>query len=109
MLRNAFTLGFAALLLLALTAHRSDARVATRDEALRTIIDGIIDVDVDQVRLYITPEPVETGAEFLSWKRVEMTAPARGWFAFIDDYPTANLEHARRYAFVGESTGEIAV
>ncbi len=107
MLRNVITVGLAVILLAALTARRSDARTATRDEALRTIIDGVIEVDVDQVRLYITPEPVEAGAEFVSWKRVELTAPAKGWFAFIDDHPTANFEHDCRYVFVKESTGEI--
>jgi hypothetical protein len=109
MLRKAFIAVLFVLFSATLFAEPADARVLTRDEALSKIIDDAIDVDVDQVRLYITREPVETGAPFLSWKRAEMTAPARGWFAFIDDHPTANFEHACRYIFVDEESGEIEV
>lgn len=109
MSKKTIATGLAVLLLVSISAVRSDARIATRDDALRKIINRVIEVNVDLVRLYITHEPVEAGSEFVSWKRVEMTAPARGWFAFIDDHPTANFEHASRYLFVDEETGRIDV
>ena len=109
MFRNLVTAVLTILLLVSFTAVQSEARVASRDEALKKIIDEVIDVDVDQIRLYITSEPVEAGTEIRSWKRVEITAPAKGWAAFIDDHPTANFEHACRYVFVDEETGKIDV
>ncbi|MFQ6104999.1 MAG: carboxypeptidase regulatory-like domain-containing protein, partial [Candidatus Glassbacteria bacterium] len=104
---NTATLLF--LLLLIFSSGSLFARIESRDEALRKIIDEVIDVDVDQVRLYITKEPVEAGTQILSWKRVEITAPLRGWAAFIDDHPTANFEHAVRYVFLEEKSERIHI
>ncbi len=108
MAKSMTTIGLVFLFAFVLAAGPATARITDRDEALELIIDELIEVDVDQVRLYITEQPVEAGTEFHSWKRAELTAPTRGWFVFIDDHPTANFEHACRYVFVKES-GEIEV
>jgi hypothetical protein len=51
--------------------------------------------------------PIPAGTEIRGTKELALTAPAEGYAVYIDDYPTANLFHAVRYAFVGSEDGRV--
>lgn len=53
--------------------------------------------------------PVGEGTEIRAGQELVMVAPADGYVIYIDDYPTANLFHPVRYAFVACQKGEVTV
>ncbi len=79
----------------------------TRDDAVSIATASLPGGTLEGVRLYVTPEAVTEGSVVSSWKRDIFTAPADGWFVFVDLMPAANWEHPCLYLFVDEATGDV--
>ncbi len=78
----------------------------TADQALSLVEQSLLPEGKDQVILKIWG-PISPGTEIRGTKELALSAPAAGYAIFIDDYPTANLFHPVRYAFVNAATGEV--
>ncbi len=84
------------------------APVTTADQAVDKMEKMALPDGKDEVILQVWG-PVPAGTEVLGCSEHVMTTPADGYVIFIDDYPTANLFHPVRYAFVSSGTGEVTV
>jgi hypothetical protein len=78
------------------------------DEAIARIEQNVLPQGKDQVVLKIWG-PIPAGTKIRGTKELVMVAPAQGYAVYIDDYPTANLFHPVRYAFVASVTGAVSV
>jgi len=93
------------LLLIAVSAY--SLPVNNSDQALNIAVNELLPQGTDDVTIYIWG-PVSAGTEIQGSKEVVAVAHADGYIIYIDDYPTANLFHPVRYAFVNSQTGEVA-
>ncbi|MBD3235271.1 MAG: hypothetical protein GF330_01040 [Candidatus Eisenbacteria bacterium] len=92
--------------LLLVPAAAADLSVS-RDDAVALTTEMLLGGTTEGVRLFICPHPIEPGETIATWKRDVFTAPAAGWFLFIDRFPAANWEHLCHYVFVDGASGEI--
>ncbi|MCK4303679.1 MAG: hypothetical protein KAY24_05515 [Candidatus Eisenbacteria sp.] len=100
----------AALLILALAASfvQASAGAISRDEAVAITTDMLLGGSTDGVRLFVYPHTIQAGTVVSTWKRDVFTAPAEGWFLFVDLMPAANWEHPCHYVFIDAQSGELA-
>jgi len=80
----------------------------SQDDAVAITTDTLLGGTMEGKRLFVLPQLVQSGAEIADWKNKSLiTAPATGWFVFIDQFPGANWEHPCTYVFVDENSGEL--
>ncbi|MCK4413711.1 MAG: hypothetical protein KAY32_09215 [Candidatus Eisenbacteria sp.] len=82
------------------------ASAVSRTEAVAIATAAVPGGSLEGVRLFIDPELLASRAPVADWKRTIFTAPAAGWFVFVDLLPGANWEHPCLYIFVSAETGE---
>ena len=85
--------------LFALTVTSSDEAVNLAEEAL--LPDGRDNVTI---RVW---GPVSSGVDVRGTKEFAFTTTETGHVIYIDDYPTANMFHPVRYAFVASASGKV--
>jgi len=83
------------------------AATLTPDTAIDLVEKNLLPEGKDLVMLKIWG-PVDQGTVVEATKGVVMTTPAEGYVIYIDDYPTANLFHPVRYAFIDAATQAIS-
>jgi hypothetical protein len=83
------------------------AQAVTRDEAVAITTSQMLGGSLDHVRLFVDPQPLAAGDAVSGWHKTVLTAPAPGWFVFVDLLPGANYEHPCAYVFVDQTTGEL--
>jgi hypothetical protein len=71
----------------------------TPQEAGGLVIERVLDGVTDAKRVYVYPESF-TGGEVEFWHNSITLPDESGYFVFVDDYPSANWEHAARAFFV---------
>ena len=76
------------------------------DQAINLVEQRLLPGGKDEVVLKIWG-PIPAGTEIRSTRELVMRAPMDGYAVYIDDYPTANLFHPVRYAFVASAGGEV--
>jgi hypothetical protein len=81
------------------------AQAVTRDEAVAITTTQVLGGSLDHVRLFVDPQPLAAGDAVNGWHKTVLTAPAPGWFVFVDLVPGANYEHPCAYVFVDAATG----
>ena len=80
--------------------------VIDSEQAVRLVEETLLSQGRDEVVIQVWG-PVPPMTEIRGTKGLVMVAPAEGYVVYIDDYPTANLFHPVRYAFVDAATGEV--
>ena len=97
------------LILLLLTAFIAEGAVVnTPDQAVQLVERSLLPQGRDHVGLRVWG-PLNMGTSVSASKKFLFNTPAPGYIVYIDDYPTANLFHPVRYAFIESETGEIKV
>jgi hypothetical protein len=79
-----------------------------KEHAWMIIKKEIFEENPEGTLVYIYQIPLTAGQEIKSWGR-SYTVPDKfdmAWFIFVDDQPGANWEHACRYIFVDQVSGE---
>ncbi len=88
--------------------HSVSAGSLTQDDAVSITTDVLLDGTMVGKRVFVLPQLISGGGIIADWKdNTLITAPAPGWFVFIDHFPGANWEHASTYVFVDQDTGEL--
>ncbi|TKJ39982.1 hypothetical protein CEE37_09610 [candidate division LCP-89 bacterium B3_LCP] len=106
-----FTEILSILLLLTCVIYLSPAlaaQVRSSDTAVSIIETRLLDGKSDDVVIQVWG-PVGPNTEVRSTQKLIMRTPEAGYVIYIDDFPTANLFHPVRYAFVSETDGEVTV
>lgn len=85
----------------------ASAGAVSRDEAVAITTETLLGGSTEGVRLYIYPSSIPAGTVVSTWKKDVFTAPAEGWFLFVDLVPLANWEHSCMYVFVDARSGEL--
>ena len=98
-----FVLLFTSVLLTSLAAQ---ADRLTADQALISATKALLPQGTDEVVLKIWG-PISAGTPIRATKGLALIAPTDGYALYIDDYPTANLFHPVRYAFINGETGQV--
>ncbi|MFH1862281.1 MAG: C13 family peptidase, partial [bacterium] len=80
--------------------------VSNPDQAVQIVEQSLLPQGKDNVVIQIWG-PVSAGTEIRGTRELALIAPTDGYAIYIDDYPTANLFHPVRYAFVSSATGEV--
>ncbi|MCX6641505.1 MAG: T9SS type A sorting domain-containing protein [bacterium] len=82
--------------------------IQNADQAVKSVESNILPGLKDQVVMQVWG-PVAAGTDIRGTKERILVAPGEGYVIYIDDYPTANLFHPVRYAFVESATGSITM
>ncbi|MFB3907035.1 MAG: C13 family peptidase [Candidatus Eisenbacteria bacterium] len=106
-------LGLASLLLGLFTFVLLPATIASaappvdRDDAVSIVTRTQLGGSLDGVRLFVDSEMLPPGETIATWHKDVFTAPAAGWFVFVDLVPGANYEHPCSYFFVESASGTV--
>jgi hypothetical protein len=92
-----------------LGAAGASAAGVSRTDAVAIVTETVLQGSTDGVRLFVYPSAIEAGTTVASWKHDVFTAPASGWFLFVDRIPLANWEHPCTYIFVDAATGAVSL
>jgi hypothetical protein len=91
-----------------LIAGTSALPIKSTDQAIQVVEGSLLPDGIDNVILKVWG-PIAPGTEVRGTKELVFIAPSEGFAIYIDDYPTANLFHPVRYAFVHAATGQVTV
>lgn len=72
----------------------------TKDEIVQMVVEEVLDDQIDEKEIYITPNPLPAGTIVKNWTQKIRKLPGKEWLVFINDQPEANWEHPCRYVFV---------
>ncbi|MCX6641306.1 MAG: T9SS type A sorting domain-containing protein [bacterium] len=84
------------------------APVSNGDQAVKLVEETLLSGLKDHVVIQYWG-PVSAGTTIEGTRERILVAPADGYVIYIDDYPTANLFHPVRYAFVTTANGDVTV
>ncbi len=95
------------IVLLGASMDVARATTYSRDDAAQIVTTTLLGGTTEGIRLFVYPETISAGTTVSTYKRDVFTAPAEGFFLFIDLHPRANWEHDCRYVFVDAATGAV--